>query len=285
MASFPRSGPRKAALVLALTALASTACSPGYLDVTSRARRDSAADAPGMDGGCQLDGGCATGAASWALAFDGIADCARALRPVSKSFTLEAWVVLEASGSGTTWWEGLPIFWADRDAQASDFSATVLNGLVRFVTGSPTGDVMVSGRLPLPRSRWVHLAVTRTMSTGAVSLFVNGDPDGSGTGTTVELTGEGELWVLCSNTGLSTPGLIDELRAWNVARSQAEIQATLHTRLTGSEPGLVGYWPFDEGVGSSASDASPTGNPLLLGGSGSQTAPTWVVSTAPIEGP
>jgi hypothetical protein len=36
-------------------------------------------------------------------------------------------------------------------------------------------------------------------------------------------------------------GAVDELRIWNIARSQAEIQATMAVHLTGTEPGLVGY--------------------------------------------
>jgi hypothetical protein len=229
------------------------------------------------------DAGCP--AAGWALHFDGIADCAQALRPVSKDFTLEAWVLMDATASGTTWWQGFPIFWADLNAQANDFSTTLLNGVFDFVTGSANGDAIITSKSTIPTSQWVHLAVTRTMTTGLMTLFVNGRTDASGTGTTVPLTGQSDLWIFCSNTNLFTPGTIDELRAWNVARSESDIQSTMHRRLAGNEPGLVGYWSFDDGSGTSATDSSPTGNPLILGGGTGQQAPTWVVSTAPIDGP
>lgn len=270
------SGRRRVGVLFGLLAtVAGGACSPSYLDLTGRGERDSG---PGLDGGAQNPAG-------WALQFDGVADCARALRPVSKDFTLEAWAVFNATGSGTYWWEGLPIFWSDLDAQASDFSATLLNGTFRFVTGSPSGDAIVSGKSTIPTSQWVHLAVTRTMSTGVVTLFVNGHADATGTGTTVALTGQQDFWVFCNNRDLFTPGTLDELRAWNLARSEAEIQATMHERLVGNEPGLVGYWRLDDGAGTSASDSSPTGNPLSLGDDASETAPSWVSSTAPIQGP
>jgi hypothetical protein len=274
-------------LVACVLVMVGGSCSPGYLDVTGRdATRDSGMDAPPADAeGCQAEAGCPNTTAGWALHFDGIADCAKALRPVSKDFTLEAWVVLDAPGSGTYWWEGLPVFWADLDAQASDFSATLLNGILRFVTGSASGDAIVSSKSTIPTSQWVHIAITRSMSSGAVTLFINGHADASGTGTTVALTGQAAFWVFCSDTGLHAPGTIDELRAWNVARGEADIQATMHKRLAGSEPGLVGYWRFDDGSGSSATDSSPTGNPLMLGDSAAETAPTWVVSTAPIDAP
>ncbi len=41
---------------------------------------------------------------------------------------------------------------------------------------------------------------------------------------------------------------VDEVRIWNVARTPAEIQSTMNTALTGSEPGLLLYYDFDEGV-------------------------------------
>jgi len=44
----------------------------------------------------------------------------------------------------------------------------------------------------------------------------------------------------------SFAGLIDEVRIWNIARTQEDIQKTMHTTLSGTEPGLVGYWQFDD---------------------------------------
>ncbi|MBU1100996.1 MAG: T9SS type A sorting domain-containing protein [Bacteroidetes bacterium] len=41
-------------------------------------------------------------------------------------------------------------------------------------------------------------------------------------------------------------GLIDEVRVWNVVRSQNEINASMNVTLNGNEPGLMGYWPLDE---------------------------------------
>ena len=40
-------------------------------------------------------------------------------------------------------------------------------------------------------------------------------------------------------------GKIDEVRMWNVARTQAEIQANMDKSLTGNESGLVAYYPMD----------------------------------------
>lgn len=280
--------------------MGAVACSPGYMNVTAHqvgrdAGADKQADAPvdarvdttvatDLDT-CPLDTSCPSTPAGWALRFNGVADCARALRPVSKDFTIEAWVAIDATGDGSFWWEGLPVFWADLNAQADDFSVVLLGGSFRFVTGSKNGDAIISSTASVPTGQWVHLAVTRTMSTGLMTLFINGQANASSTGTTGALIGQANLWIFCSNTQLSTPGTLDELRAWNVARSEAEIRATMNARLGGNEPGLVGYWRFDDGSGTSVTDSSPTGNPLILGGQDSETIPTWVSSTAPIGSP
>lgn len=51
-------------------------------------------------------------------------------------------------------------------------------------------------------------------------------------------------------------GKIDEIRIWNYERTAAQIQAEMNLKLTGSEPGLIGYWPFEEGQGTTTVDAS-----------------------------
>ena len=51
-------------------------------------------------------------------------------------------------------------------------------------------------------------------------------------------------------------GQIDEVQIWNIARTEAEIRADMHTKLKGDEPGLVGYWTFDEETEGHVSDVS-----------------------------
>jgi hypothetical protein len=48
---------------------------------------------------------------------------------------------------------------------------------------------------------------------------------------------------------------------WTIMRQTClptEIAASMHAVLTGSEPGLVGYWRFDDVNGPKALDSSPT---------------------------
>ena len=51
-------------------------------------------------------------------------------------------------------------------------------------------------------------------------------------------------------------GLIDEVRIWNIARTETEIRSDMNTELKGDEPGLVAYWKFDEATDGFIRDAS-----------------------------
>lgn len=74
-------------------------------------------------------------------------------------------------------------------------------------------------------------------------------------------------------------GVLDEVRIWNRELTQAEIQQNMNRSLIGNEPGLVGYWPFNEGAGTTTHDASGHGNDGTL-----VNGPQWVASDAPIYG-
>lgn len=115
--------------------------------------------------------------------------------------------------------------------------------------------------------RWHHVAVV--FDAGSLTFYVDGQPDGAyavgatfGKGAGIVRYG---FWGVGSeatafngdvNAGTQFEGRIAEGRVWEVARTQAEIAAGMDRRLTGTEPGLAGYWKFDEGAGTTASDAT-----------------------------
>lgn len=57
-------------------------------------------------------------------------------------------------------------------------------------------------------------------------------------------------------------GMIDEVRVWNVPRTDSEILQNFEKQLSGDEPGLAGYWKFEE----NGNDSSPFGNHLTPNG-------------------
>jgi hypothetical protein len=80
-------------------------------------------------------------------------------------------------------------------------------------------------------------------------------------------------------------GSLDEIRIWNIARSQQEIQAAMNSCLAGDESGLVGYWRLDETSGQLIIDSSPSGNHGTLGANDAVGAddPARSLSFAPVS--
>jgi hypothetical protein len=78
-------------------------------------------------------------------------------------------------------------------------------------------------------------------------------------------------------------GLLDEVRFWNVSRTQSEIIDCWNRTLTPKDReqrGLIGYWRFDEGDGLESRDLSLQGNNAILGLE--PFNPEWISRGAPI---
>ena len=77
-------------------------------------------------------------------------------------------------------------------------------------------------------------------------------------------------------------GSIDEVRIWDVTRSAIELNVNMGTQLTGSEPGLKGYYNFNQGYGSMVIDQSTNGNDGML--VNMDTAVAWKNSSGGMAG-
>ena len=97
---------------------------------------------------------------------------------------------------------------------------------------------------------WYFLSVVYDSQNETATAYVNGEevdtkntPEESMSRQNMNLGARSTNTV---NTGATFEfdGIISDVRIWNYARTQAEIQADMHKRLTGNEPGLVGYWPM-----------------------------------------
>ncbi|MCW6049895.1 cyanobactin biosynthesis PatC/TenC/TruC family protein [Lyngbya sp. CCAP 1446/10] len=71
-------------------------------------------------------------------------------------------------------------------------------------------------------------------------------------------------------------GQLSEIRIWNKCRSQAELQADMSRCLAGNEPGLAGYWPFNEGTANTVCDKTQNANHGTIHGA------TWELSEVPV---
>jgi signal transduction histidine kinase/DNA-binding response OmpR family regulator/ligand-binding sensor domain-containing protein/protocatechuate 3,4-dioxygenase beta subunit len=112
---------------------------------------------------------------------------------------------------------------------------------------------------------WVHVACVFT--TNGATLLVNGRTAGTKPTvllSTVNENSENYLGISPDLTNSSSlDGQMDEIRIWNIARTEAQIQGDLSRSLTSSEPGLVALWNFDDGT---ARDVTGHGHDGILHG-------------------
>jgi hypothetical protein len=208
----------------------------------------------------------------YSVEFDGVDDTI-ALSHSGLNFagtiTMEAWIRFEAA-------DGVRIIFAHGSPFSKKATGLIIENAAYGVVGANNGVHFVLQPIPGEDvGRWVHLAGVYDGS--AWRLYRNGALLGEKAAPFGAPAGNAPWAIGSGGGGFSNffQGGIDEVRLWNVARSQAQIQATMNTTLTGNEPGLKGYWRLNEGAGTLAADSAPQGgssNGTLIGG------PVWVAN-------
>ncbi|TFB13645.1 T9SS type A sorting domain-containing protein [Candidatus Marinimicrobia bacterium MT.SAG.4] len=110
--------------------------------------------------------------------------------------------------------------------------------------GTPGNFFIASDTVRTTIGVWTHVAGTYDGTD--VKLYINGGLVGSSPYSGNIGAGNTGFYISSLFAAERFNGLIDEVRLWNVARSQAEIQAAMDGTLLGNETGLVGYWPLNE---------------------------------------
>jgi hypothetical protein len=200
-----------------------------------------------------------------ALDFDGTNDSVIVandlnLRPTN-TITVETWVKYNS----LTQYTGPFTHLQDNATNESGYGITYLNSQIRFwlvTENMGAGDHNDNPGTTINTDTWYHIAGTYDGTT--IKFYLNGvlsaseaktgniDWDFPPTDFRIGAYHDDETHYF--------DGSVDEVRVWNVARTQAEIQANMYSPLAGSESGLVGYWPFEEGSGTTASDLTANGN-------------------------
>lgn len=215
------------------------------------------------------------GSQNYAFQFDGVDDYVDIpddpSLQITDFITLETWIKYEVGG---TYYQPR-ILSKGPDGEGYELLTTSTGSIRNLEFRIDPGNVISNASLSA--GDWYHIAASYNGS--EIKLFVNGNLD-------ISLSVSGSLNISTLNLFIgqkSTSGFdklkgcVDEVRIWNVARTQAEIQADMHREISGTEPGLVGYWRFNEGSGNTAFDQTPNGNDGSLHG-----GVAWVVSSAPI---
>jgi hypothetical protein len=88
-----------------------------------------------------------------------------------------------------------------------------------------------------------------------------------------------DVYAIGNYQGGTQPfGKVAEVRIWGVALTNDEIAVNAKTLLSGNEPGLLAYYPFNEATGTVVRDQSGQGNGTVSGA-------IWWGCTAPIGNP
>ncbi|HEY3266616.1 MAG TPA: LamG-like jellyroll fold domain-containing protein [Armatimonadota bacterium] len=146
------------------------------------------------------------------------------------------------------------------------------------------GNLSTDGRLAYtpPASilgSWQHYAFVASQSGAYMRIYRNGILEAAKTKMTPFIPDASALRIGAGGADY-TGGTMEEFRVWNVARTQAQIQASMNRTLTGAEPGLIAYYPMDEGAGPAINDATGHGHTGYL-----EAGPIWTPSGVPLSAP
>ncbi len=149
------------------------------------------------------------------------------------------------------------------DSQCSGGTCTVNNcGTGGICDGYPGLNHPVRGTTAVPVGAWTHVAATYDGS--CWQLFLNGVAETPGATCPGRAPRSDSIQHFAVGTAMNSGGVaagrfhgrVDEVRVWNLARTQADIQASMHATASGT--GLIGRFSLDEGTGTIAHDATAT---------------------------
>ena len=141
----------------------------------------------------------------------------------------------------------------------------------------------VNGVTAVTQNVWHHAAVT--FSGTQFCLYLDGALDGTCLATSqtprFDSIQAPAIGTASDSTGALAgffAGRVDEVRIWNVARTQQQIQGSMNSELT-SGTGLIGRWGVNDGAGTSVAGSVGGINGTTTGG------PTWVSGAPALDGP
>jgi hypothetical protein len=99
-----------------------------------------------------------------------------------------------------------------------------VSGKFVFGVGSPGGDVSVTSSTSVNDGQWHHVVATRDTTSGAMQVYVDGVPSGSGVGPTGARTAPTSLRIGSILTGVNfLNGTLDDVRLYDRVLSASEV--------------------------------------------------------------
>lgn len=203
----------------------------------------------------------------YAVSFDGVNDwmdvAGTTGHPTGDaSFTLEAWLYIFSNSAGN--WQNI-----------FTCKPTSTGGHHWLIDANETLQcgIWTLESLAIPASNynlleWFHFATTYDSATSTYTAYKNGAVVGSKIFSN-NFSLSGGLVAANNAAGFWGNFKFHQLRYWNTVRTQQEIQNSMWAELTGTETGLVGLWPCNEGIGTTVADLTTNNNNGTLTGGAS----------------
>jgi hypothetical protein len=198
-------------------------------------------------------------AQNYALTLNGINQTVSIGSPMTSgaSYTKEAWVYATASSN-------------NHNIISSNAAPLWINAGILYA-GQGNSYTLVADVSPFPLNQWVHVAITYNVATTTLRLYRNGTLVATNTSAPAYTS---EPTYIGSHTGGQSyfQGRVDELRIWNIARTQEQIKATMYNAPV-STPNLVAYYSCNDGSGNTLSDAKASYNGNITNAAGFVASP------------
>ncbi|MFT6335029.1 MAG: hypothetical protein ACJATI_001775 [Halioglobus sp.] len=204
-----------------------------------------------------------------AIQFDGNSESItvpyKASLALSPAYTLEAWIF--ASEWKSLSWQG-SIFTNDGQGPDGGFAFRCGdNGKLSLVISVDNVWNEIISPAIMNEKQWHHVA--GVVDNGSMRLYIDGQEVASGTysGTLVNKTTPYTIGESTGFPGRVFDGAIDELRIWNTVRTASQLADNNTVDLSGTEAGLVAYFPMNDGSGTTVTnivDAACSGTTLEM---------------------
>lgn len=188
------------------------------------------------------------------------------------TFTLEAWIYPTGTGvtasSGIGGISAIPVITKGRGESGSEGTIKDMNYFLGIIpstmvltadfeegaSGSNPGDNHpITGTTTLNLNQWYHVAATYDGNDWY--LYLDGSLEGTKSvgepcqNLSIQHSAVGSALLSTGDPQGYFEGEIDEVRIWNLVRTQLEIQDNMNKEITSSVSGLVSAWNMNEGAG------------------------------------
>jgi len=185
---------------------------------------------------------------------------------ITEAFTIESWIYPYSYGStpplglGRIFDKSVISFFLNNEIVLYPDNCLVLE--IQHADGTISSSTTLDNSITL--NEWSHVAFSYD-GIDQVRMFINGDEvittqPTAPTGILDDNCDEDIYLGNISALNRGFDGIIDEVRLWNYFMDEDEIQENMNKYLHGTENGLIHYWQFNEGNGTSIVDIANNNN-------------------------